>query len=30
MLALKLAEIEFIKSESGEFPILLLDDVFRT
>ena len=28
MLALKLAEIEFIKSESGEFPILLLDDVF--
>ena len=23
MLALKLAEIEFIKSESGEFPILL-------
>lgn len=28
MLALKLAEIEFIKGESGEFPILLLDDVF--
>ncbi|HZK24489.1 MAG TPA: DNA replication/repair protein RecF [Oscillospiraceae bacterium] len=28
ILALKLAEIEFIKSETGEFPILLLDDVF--
>lgn len=27
ILALKLAEIEFIKSESGEYPILLLDDV---
>ncbi|NLN07942.1 MAG: DNA replication/repair protein RecF [Firmicutes bacterium] len=28
VLALKLAEIEFIRSESGEFPLLLLDDVF--
>lgn len=27
-LALKLAEIEFIKSETGEYPVLLLDDVF--
>ncbi|HOL13676.1 MAG TPA: DNA replication and repair protein RecF, partial [Bacillota bacterium] len=27
-LALKLAELEFLKSESGEYPILLLDDVF--
>ncbi len=27
-LALKLAEIEFIKSEIGEYPVLLLDDVF--
>jgi len=27
VLALKLAEIEFIKSETGEYPILLLDDV---
>lgn len=27
VLALKLAELEFIKSESGEYPILLLDDV---
>ena len=26
-LALKLAELEFIKSETGEYPILLLDDV---
>ena len=28
ILALKMAEIELIKSECGEFPILLLDDVF--
>jgi len=27
ILALKLAELEFIKSETGEYPILLLDDV---
>jgi DNA replication and repair protein RecF len=27
VLALKLAELEFIKSETGEFPVLLLDDV---
>lgn len=27
ILALKLAEIEYIKSESGEYPLLLLDDV---
>lgn len=27
-LALKLAELEFMKSESGEYPVLLLDDVF--
>lgn len=27
-LALKLAELEFMKSEIGEYPILLLDDVF--
>lgn len=27
-LALKLAELEFIKSETGEYPVLLLDDVF--
>ncbi len=27
-LALKLAEIEFMKAEIGEYPILLLDDVF--
>lgn len=27
VLALKLAELEYIKSESGEYPILLLDDV---
>lgn len=27
VLAIKLAEIEFIKSEAGEYPILLLDDV---
>lgn len=27
VLALKLAEIEFIKSETGEYPVLLLDDV---
>ena len=27
ILALKLAEIEFIKSETGEYPVLLLDDV---
>lgn len=27
-LALKLAELEFMKSETGEYPILLLDDVF--
>lgn len=26
-LALKLAELEFIKSETGEYPVLLLDDV---
>lgn len=26
-LSLKLAELEFIKSETGEYPILLLDDV---
>jgi len=27
VLAVKLAELEFFKSESGEFPVLLLDDV---
>lgn len=27
VLALKLAELEFIKSETGEYPVLLLDDV---
>jgi DNA replication and repair protein RecF len=27
VLALKLAELEFIRSETGEYPILLLDDV---
>ena len=27
VLALKLAELEFIKSEAGEYPVLLLDDV---
>src|SRR6056297_3811527 len=27
-LGLKLAELEFMKSESGEYPVLLLDDVF--
>ncbi|TDX51765.1 DNA replication/repair protein RecF [Orenia marismortui] len=27
-LALKLAELEFMKGETGEYPILLLDDVF--
>ncbi|SJZ79634.1 DNA replication and repair protein RecF [Selenihalanaerobacter shriftii] len=27
-LALKLAELEFMKSEIGEYPVLLLDDVF--
>lgn len=27
VLALKLSELEFIKSESGEYPVLLLDDV---
>lgn len=27
VLALKLAELEFIKSEQGEYPVLLLDDV---
>jgi DNA replication and repair protein RecF len=27
-LALKLAELEYMKSETGEYPILLLDDVF--
>lgn len=27
ILALKLAELEFLKSETGEYPILLLDDV---
>lgn len=27
ILALKLAELEFMKSETGEYPILLLDDV---
>lgn len=27
-LSLKLAELEFIKSEVGEYPVLLLDDVF--
>lgn len=28
VLSLKLSELEFIKSEVGEYPILLLDDVF--
>jgi len=28
VLGLKLAELEFMKSESGEYPVLLLDDVF--
>lgn len=27
VLAVKLAEVEFIKAETGEFPVLLLDDV---
>lgn len=27
-LALKMAELEFMKSETGEYPVLLLDDVF--
>ena len=27
-LALKISELEFMKSEKGEYPILLLDDVF--
>ncbi|MDR1701592.1 MAG: DNA replication/repair protein RecF [Sporomusaceae bacterium] len=27
VLALKLAELEFIKSETGEYPVLLLDDI---
>jgi DNA replication and repair protein RecF len=27
VLALKLSELEFFKAESGEFPVLLLDDV---
>lgn len=27
VLALKLAELEFLKSETGEYPVLLLDDV---
>ena len=27
VLALKLAELEFIKAETGEYPVLLLDDV---
>ncbi|MGP3778252.1 DNA replication/repair protein RecF [Halanaerobium saccharolyticum] len=27
-LSLKLAELEFMKSETGEYPVLLLDDVF--
>lgn len=27
ILALKLAELEFLKSETGEYPVLLLDDV---
>jgi DNA replication and repair protein RecF len=27
ILALKLAEMEFLKSETGEYPVLLLDDV---
>ena len=27
VLALKMAELEFIKKENGEYPILLLDDV---
>ena len=26
-LALKLSELEFLKSETGEYPLLLLDDV---
>jgi DNA replication and repair protein RecF len=28
VLALKLAELEYIKGETGEFPVLLFDDVF--
>ncbi|MCW3488979.1 DNA replication/repair protein RecF [Dethiobacter alkaliphilus] len=28
VLALKLAELEFIKGETGEYPVLLFDDVF--
>ncbi len=28
VLALKLAELEFLRGEAGEYPILLLDDVF--
>ena len=27
VLALKLAELEFLRSETGEYPVLLLDDV---
>ena len=27
VLAIKLAELEFFKGESGEYPLLLLDDV---
>ena len=27
VLALKLSELEYIKSEAGEYPVLLLDDV---
>lgn len=27
MLALKLSELEYMKSETGEYPVLLLDDV---
>ena len=28
LIALKLAQFEFIKEKSGEFPILLFDDIF--
>lgn len=28
VLALKLAELEYVKGETGEYPVLLLDDVF--
>ena len=29
ILSMKLAELEFVKKETGEYPLLLLDDVGR-